>query len=418
MVVRDQPEKKIMHLPTIVGAGYSDFWHFQGRYCIVKGSRASKKSKTTALWHIVKMMQFPESNTLVIRKVFRTLENSCYSDLIWAIRRLGVEQWWHISKSPLQLTYIPTGQKILFRGLDDPLKVTSISVDVGALTFAWLEELYEITREEDFDILDESIRGAVAAPLFKRITGTMNPWNEKHFVKRRFFDTPNTANKLALSTTYECNEFLDDADRAVFEDMKIRNPKRYRVAGLAEWGVIEGLVYDNFEERSFDIEALRRKPGIKSGFGLDFGYTVDPSSLVCMLLDEDEKNLYVFDELYEKGLTNQMLAKKIIGMGYGKEVIHADAAEPKSIDELREAGLTSAKKCTKGSIMFGIQKIQNYKIIYHPRCVNFGTEINLYQMARDRFGVPTGAPEDENNHAMDAFRYGFLGIKQPNLMSF
>ena len=364
------------------------------------------------------MMQYPESNTLVIRKVFRTLENSCYSDLIWAIRRLGVEQWWHISKSPLQLTYIPTGQKILFRGLDDPLKVTSISVDVGALTFAWLEELYEITREEDFDILDESIRGAVAAPLFKRITGTMNPWNEKHFVKRRFFDTPNTANKLALSTTYECNEFLDDADRAVFEDMKIRNPKRYRVAGLAEWGVIEGLVYDNFEERSFDIDALRRKPGIKSGFGLDFGYTVDPSSLVCMLLDEDEKNLYVFDELYEKGLTNQMLAKKIISMGYGKEVIHADAAEPKSIDELREAGLTSAKKCTKGSIMFGIQKIQNYKIIYHPRCVNFGTEINLYQMARDRFGVPTGAPEDENNHAMDAFRYGFLGIKQPNLMSF
>lgn len=147
-----------LYLPDIVGKGYKQFWNFKGRYRVVKGSRASKKSKTTALWFITNMMKYPQANTLVIRKTYRTLKDSCFTELKWAIHRLQVDNFWEIKESPLEMTYKPTGQKIYFRGLDDPLKVTSISVDIGVLCWLWIEEAYEITKEADFDVIDESIR--------------------------------------------------------------------------------------------------------------------------------------------------------------------------------------------------------------------------------------------------------------------
>ncbi len=120
-----------IHLPDVVGKGYKTFWNFRGRYRVVKGSRRSKKSKTMALWSIYNLMKYPESNMLVVRKTYRTLKDSCFTELKWAIKRLKVEHLWQIKESPLEMTYTPTGQKIYFRGLDDPLKVTSITVDVG-----------------------------------------------------------------------------------------------------------------------------------------------------------------------------------------------------------------------------------------------------------------------------------------------
>ena len=125
-------------LKKVVGKSYNRFWHFKGRYRVVKGSRASKKSKTTALWYITNMMKYPGANTLVIRKTFRTLKDSCFTELKWAINRLCVQEFWEIKESPLEMTYLPTGQKIYFRGLDDPLKVTSITVNVGQLCWMWI----------------------------------------------------------------------------------------------------------------------------------------------------------------------------------------------------------------------------------------------------------------------------------------
>ena len=125
--------KKKVQLPELVGKGYGTFWRWKGRYRVCKGSRASKKSKTTALWYITNMMKYPQANTLVVRKTFRTLKDSCFTELKWAIHRLGVDAFWEIKESPLEMTYKPTGQKIYFRGLDDPLKVTSITVDIGCL---------------------------------------------------------------------------------------------------------------------------------------------------------------------------------------------------------------------------------------------------------------------------------------------
>ena len=394
-------------LPEVVGKGYGTFWRFKGRYRVCKGSRASKKSKTTALWFIVNMMKYPQANALVIRKTFRTLKDSCFTELKWAVHRLKVDAWWEFKESPLEAIYKPTGQKIYFRGLDDPLKVTSITVDVGVLCWAWLEEAYEVMNEEDFNTLNESIRGGVpeGSGLFKQWTITFNPWNEHHWLKKRFFDNPDDET-LALTTNYMCNEWLDAADIKVFEDMKKRNPRRYAVAGLGGWGIVDGLVYENWKEEAFDIDEIRSKPGIVSAFGLDFGYTNDPSTLFCGLLDQTNKRLFVFDEMYEKGLSNKRIAENINAMGYGKERITADSAEPKSIDELKSLGLR-VKGAMKGkdSIKNGIQWIQDLEIVIHPRCVNFITEISNYTWDTDKFGTRLNVPIDDFNHLMDAMRY-------------
>lgn len=410
-------ERRI-YLPDVIGRGYKTFWTWQGRYRVVKGSRASKKSKTTALWYIYNLMKHPAANLVVVRKVFRTLQNSCFSDLCWAIERLGVGAFWRATKSPLEITYKPTGQKILFVGLDDPLKITSLSVPRGVLCWAWIEEAYEITSEDAFNRLDESIRGRLPDGLFSQVTLTFNPWSGRHWLKKRFFDEP-SPNILAMTTDYRCNEFLSPSDLALFEEMK-KNPKRYRVAGLGDWGVVEGLIYDNWDEQAFDMDALRKQDDITAAFGLDFGFTTDPAALWCGLVDKGRKLIYIFDELYEKGLTNQELYRAIEARGYAKEKITADSAEPKSIEELRRAGIARIKKSRKGadSIRHGIQQIQNFRLIVHPRCVNTLRELSLYAWAKDRFDQYTGKPEDDNNHLMDAMRYALADVLRPNLVEF
>ena len=399
-----QTKAKQIYLPKIVGGGYGEFWRFKGRYRVCKGSRASKKSTTSALWFIVNLMKYPAANLLVVRATYNTLRNSCFTELKWAISRLGVAQYWQINLSPLEMTYLPTGQKIYFRGLDDPLKVTSITVDVGALCWLWIEEAYEIDSEESFDTLDESIRGQVPDGLFKQITLTFNPWNEHHWIKKRFFDAPDS-DVLAKTTNYLCNEFLDDADLRVFERMKRDNPRRYQVAGLGNWGVTEGLVYENFREQAFELSELPETA--RSYFGLDFGYTNDPTAFFCGMVDRDGKKIWVFDELYERGMSNERIAEKITEMGYAKEQITADSAEPKSIDRLRELGLRRIRPAQKGkdSILNGIDRIQDYEIIIHPKCRNFLTEIYNYTWDKDKFGRIINRPIDEYNHLMDAMRY-------------
>lgn len=406
--------------PELFGGGYDDFLNFRGRYRVIKGSRASKKSKTCGLSYIQNLMRYPDANLLVIRKTARTLQDSCFRELKWAIYRLGVERLWRCNLSPLEMTYLPTGQKIYFRGLDDPMKVTSITVDRGVLCWMWIEEAYEVTKESDFDMLDESIRGQTPAGLWKQITLSFNPWNEKCWIKPRFFDADPSPDVLAMTTNFLCNEWLDEADLRVFERMKQNNPKRYRTAGLGEWGVAEGLIFENWIEEDFDIEAIRQRPGIKAGFGLDFGYSVDPSALCCLFLDQGNRTIYVYDELYKKQLTNPQLYAEIERMGYRKERIAADAAEPKSISELRDLGMHNIRKARKGpdSVRHGIQQIQDYRIIVHPRCVNFITEISNYTWATDRNGNPTQDPIDEMNHLMDALRYGTADLLKKDLFSF
>lgn len=391
----------------VVGGGYGAFWHSRHRYDVVKGSRASKKSKTTALRTVKRIMQYPEANQLCVRKTFRSIKDSQYADLKWAANRLQVADKWSFTVSPLEATYLPTGQKILFRGLDDPVKVTSITVDQGYLCWLWVEEAYEILREADFDTLDESIRGKMPPGLFKQTTLTFNPWNDRHWIKARFFDKPDP-DVLARTTDYRCNEWLDESDMRMFERMRLHNPRRYQVAGLGNWGVVEGLVYENWEELRFDVkDVLAAHPGAVTVFGLDFGYTNDPTALFCGIYDKSSTQLWVFDELYEKGLSNKAIHGRVTAMGYGKERIVADSAEPKSIDELKGYGLR-VRPAQKGrdSVANGIQFVQGLKIWVHPQCVNFITEISNYMWDKDRFGRQLNKPIDDFNHLLDAMRYG------------
>jgi len=415
---------KRVDLAQIVGKGYGKFWRFKGRYRVVKGGRGSKKSCTMALWLIYNIMKYPLANAVVVRRYFNTHRDSTFAQLKWAINRLSVKHLWKATINPLELIYIPTGQKILFRGFDDPQSITSITVETGYLCWVWIEEAFQITNEEEFNKLDLSIRGAVPEGYFKQITFTFNPWSENIWLKKRFFDVyergEDRKNILCLTTNYLCNEFLDAEDLRVFEDMKIKNPRRYRIEGLGEWGIAEGLVYTNWKEYEFDIQALRNmtdrqgRPYYRELFGLDWGFSNDPTAFAALMVNEKDHQIFIFDEMYKYKMTNKMIADEIIRMGYGNELIKADSSEPKSIEEVRGFGLRRIRPAKKGpdSVRAGIQKLQDYEIFVHPRCVNALVEFNNYIWSKDKDGKVLNEPIDEYNHFMDAMRYASEDIGQ------
>lgn len=409
-------KQEVLDIRDVVGHGYGDYWNSRKRYTPCKGSRASKKSKTTALWIIYHMMQYPEANAVCVRRYQNTLRNSCFSDLQWAANRLKVEHLWDFPKSMLEITYRPTGQKILFRGLDDGLKVTSISVPKGVLCWVWVEEAYEISNEDDFNKLDMSIRGEVPEGYFKRIFITFNPWSANSWLKARFFDKPDD-DTFAKTTTFRCNEWLDDSDRNIFEKMRINNPRRFRIEGDGEWGIAEGLIFEKHSIEEFNVDEIRQTPGIISAFGLDFGFT-DPNAFTCSLIDNTNMIIYVFDEWYRTGVTNKTIADAIKEKGYGGQRIICDSAEPKSIQELCDEGI-KAEPSRKGkdSVNHGIQLIQNYEIRVHPRCTNFAVEIENYCWSKDKDGRPTDKPDHEFSHGMDSLRYAVTKALLPDLYS-
>lgn len=398
-----------LSLTDLIGKGYKEFWNSKKRFRVVKGSRGSKKSVTMAYWTIINMMANPEANMLVLRRYDRTLRQSCFAVLQWVLQKLEVAQYWKVTSAPMEMTYIPTGQKILFRGLDDPLKVTSIAVTHGVLCWVWIEEAYELEAEEDFNKLEMSIRGQVPKGLYKQFTLTFNPWSEC-WLKTRFFDNPDD-DTLAMTTTYTCNEWLDEADLKEFEKMRVNSPRRYRIEGLGDWGISEGLIYANTERRDIKLQDFIGKRGYHAFYGLDFGFT-DPTAFVGGFINFELKEIYILMEMYEPGLTNQDTAERLKAKGIRHEVIKCDAAEPKSIEELRKAGI-NAKAAAKGpdSVKFGIQKLQNFKIIYSPDCVNFEHEIKNYCWAKDRQGKQTDSPDHEYSHLMDALRYAIVDLK-------
>lgn len=412
-------------LKQIVGGGYDRFWNDKSRYRVLKGGKGSKKSTTTALNLIYRIMKYPGSNALVVRAVMQTHRDSTFAALSGAQNKLGVSHLWKNSVSPMQMIYKPTGQKIIFRGFDDVLKLASTTVEVGYLNFVWIEEAYEISSEADFDKLDLSVpRGAVPEGMFKQTTLTFNPWSAEHWLKGKFFDTEKH-DVSTYSTTYLCNEHLDSTDIAVFERMKETNYRKYAVAGLGEWGVADGLVYENYEIKAFDVAELgitRDENGkiledeswkYRSFFGLDYGYTNDPTAFIAMAVNPIDKTLFIYDEFYQLKMLNSDIAREIRRKGYAKERIRADAAEPKSNDDLRRLGITRIQPSVKGkdSIMNGIAFLQEYKIYISPACKNTIAEISSYCFEKDKAEKPTNMPVDKCNHLMDAMRYAAYDIR-------
>ncbi len=420
----------IFYLPDIVGKGYGAFWRDMHRYRVLKGGKGSKKSTTTALNLIYRLMKYSDSNLLVVRAVFNTHRDSTFAQLKWAQEKLGVSHLWENTVSPMEMKYKPTGQRVLFRGFDDVLKLASTTVSVGYLCWVWIEEAFEIASETDFEKLDLSMpRGNIPPHLFKQTTITFNPWSETHWLKKRFFDSADP-DVSCYSTNYLCNEFLDDTDRAVFERMRDTNYRRYAVAGLGEWGVAEGLVYENFEEMSFyfdekgNIVLDKRTVGdagpykvefwkIRHFFGLDYGYTNDPTAFVAFAVNPISKEVYIYDEHYETKMLNCDIAAMITKKGFAKERIRADCAEPKSNDDLRRLGISRIMPSIKGkdSILNGIAQIQEYKIYVHPRCKNMIAELSCYAWKKDINEKGINEPVDSNNHLCDALRYAFYDVR-------
>lgn len=431
-VLDSHVNKVLTNLPKLIGGSYGTFWHFKGRYRVVKGGRASKKSVTNSFWFPLNMMYYyhmhgAKPNTLVIRQYYNTHKDSTYAQLKWAINQAGVAHLWRFKLSPLELTYLPSGQKIMFRGMDDPDSVTSITVDDGDLCWTWWEEAYQVQNEEAFNKVDLSIRGQMHPALFKQHTLSMNPWSEKIWIKPRFFDVVNKetgisedGNILAITRNYDCNEFLSLDDIELFEHMKKNNPRRYWVEGLGNWGIIEGVVYTNWRMGEFDFNKLYAQRDGKGQrkhklmLGLDFGYSVDPAAFVALLVNERAKKIYVFNEMYETKYSNQQIYDHIKGMGFQHDRIWADSADPRTISELKMKGLSKIKGVKKGGKNYkeaAALVLQDYEIIVHPRCGNFEIEISNYSYSKDKkTGEILTKLADEFDHLMDAMIYATCKI--------
>lgn len=395
-------------LDEIIGGGYNKFFNNKNFYRVVKGSRGSKKSKTTALNFIFRIMQYSWSNLLVVRRFSNTNKQSTYTDLRWATNRLGVKHLFKFNDSLPEITYKPTGQKILFRGLDDPLKITSITVENGILCWAWFEEAYQIETFDKFSTVVESIRGSVDDPeFFKQITITFNPWSERHWLKPTFFDEDTKLNNtFSYTTTFKVNEWLDDVDIGRYEDLYRTNPRRARIVCDGDWGVAEGLVFENFEVKEFDwVKKLKDKQVV--AHGSDFGFTQDPTTLVSTIVDTQNKELWIYDEHYQRGMLTDEIYQMYIDKGLKNAEIIADSAEKRLITEIKRKGISNIKPSVKGqgSIMQGVQFIQGFKIYVHPSCEHTIEELNTYTFDQDKDGNWLNKPIDENNHILDALRY-------------
>ncbi|NQM30279.1 PBSX family phage terminase large subunit [Streptococcus suis] len=395
-------------LPKIVGKGYGQFWRSKNFYRVVKGGRGSKKSKTTALYYIVAILKHNWANLLVVRRFSNTNKQSTYTDLKWAANRLKVSHLFKFNESLPEITVKATGQKILFRGLDDPLKITSITVDTGLLSWLWLEEAYQVENQDKFETLVESIRGSIDAPdFFKQITITFNPWSERHWLKSAFFDEDTRKKDVfADTTTYRVNEWLDQQDIDRYEDLWRTNPRRAAVVANGDWGVAEGLVFENYEVKDFDIVSTIKRIG-ETTAGLDFGFTHDPTTFPRLAVDLDNRELWIYAEHYEHAMTTDDIFKMIVDADLQNAVITADSAEQRLIAELQAKGVRRLVPSIKGkgSINAGIDFMKQFKIYIHPSCVKTIEEFDTYIYKQDKDGKWLNEPIDSNNHIIDAIRY-------------
>ena len=403
----------MINISKIIGKGYKSFWNSKKRYVVIKGSRGSKKSTTTSIKLIYNLMKCATKglypSVLVIRRYGVTNKDSTYAQLQWAIDHLQVSHLFKCTTSPMQMVYKPTGQKILFRGLDEPQKITSITVKKGNICWVWFEEAYQIENESDFDKIDLSIRGIIPDGLYKQLILTLNPWNDGHWIKARFFDKQDD-DVLAITRNYDCNEFLGLDDLAVFEKMRIQNPKRYEVEGKGNWGHAVGLIYENWKVQDFDVDALLRKrnddyePLYRRINGLDFGMN-DPTVFVAMLADEKNYKIYIYDEFSGSGLGNKEIKNEIAHHGFLNETIYADN-EPRTIFELRRLGVSGIVGVGEKDVVPDIRKLQDYEFIIHPRCEETQKALMNYSWKTDKNGKATETPVHEFSHIPDAIRYG------------
>ncbi|MFC6178082.1 PBSX family phage terminase large subunit [Weissella sagaensis] len=402
-------------LPEMVSGAYAPLFNSKMRYIAYKGSRGSGKSEATATKVIYDIVTKPYVNWLVLRRYANTNRQSTFTLLQKVANRMGVGNLFQFNGSLPEITYKPTGQKILFRGADKPLSITSISVETGNLCRLWVEESYQLELEEAFNTVDESMRGIINDPNgFYQTVLTFNPWNEHHWLKKRFFDEKTkVANSLSLTTTYKDNPFLDQDYVNSLLEMTKRNPRRSRVAVYGDWGIAEGLIYENTVVEQFDIKEVIK--GAHVVRGMDWGFGPDPTAFIELAVNTKTKDVYIFNEMYKQHMLTNDILKWLLNNGYQRAEIRADYASggDRMIQELRNKGIPHMTRAHKYEILFGVTYLQDFKIHVLPKCQHTIKELNAYVYDKNKQGEWISKPVDRDNHLMDSMRYAV----EPLIMS-
>jgi len=375
---------------------------------IAFGGSASGKSVFKAQQAVIDVMSGGR-NYLICRQVGSTVRKSVFSEITKVITAFGVESLFPEQNKSIGLITCSNGYQIIFSGLDDAEKIKSITPAKGVITDIWVEEATE-TDKRTIQALYKRQRGG-SSEHKKRLSLTFNPILRSHWIYKTFFadigwtddQTEYRSDELTiLKTTYKDNRFLTEDD---IKDLENETDKYFHdVYTLGNWGVLGNVIFTNWSVQ--DLSGMHDQ-FTNNRNGLDFGYSNDPAAMWISHYDKMRKTIYVYDEFYEKGLTNDLLAVEIIKR-IGKQRIVCDSAEPKSIAELRNHGVsaTGARK-GKGSILHGIQWLQQQEIIVHTDCVNTQNELRSLKWKEDRSGEPVSPaqPVDRNNHLIDGGRY-------------
>ena len=343
-------------------------------------------------------------NWLCCRNVAKTIRNSVFNEVVKSIDSMGVRKQFRINKSDMVITCKLNKKQILFCGLDDPEKVKSITPQDGVLERIFIEEATEVKRESYLQ-LKKRLRGR--SDNSKHILMAFNPILKSHWIYKDFFGKwEDGKNKYEdkditiLKTTYKDNLFLTKSDRELLENET--DPYFYNVYTLGNWGVLGHVIFKNWRVENLS-KLIPTFDKIRNG--MDFGYSSDPNALLKAHIDKAQKKLYVYNEHYQAGMSDDELVR-VSRQTFGREYVTCDSAEPKTIDYLVMHGI-NAIPAVKGSdsILRGIRYLQGYEIVVHTECQNFKNEIEQYHWKEDKYGNAMADPVDKDNHLIDALRY-------------
>lgn len=372
----------------------------------LKGGRGSTKSTFVSVETVKGIMEDPQANAIVLRKVGDTLRESAYEQYQWAVEKLGVSHLWHASVAPMRLIYRPTGQQIRFRGADNPRKIKSAKFMTGYAKYIHYEEVDEFGNMEDIRSINQSlIRGGAITLVFY----TWNPprsqgnWVNKEIDQQKLREDTlvHHSDYLSVPTEWLGPDFINDA-----EHLKATNYARYAHEYL---GTVTGTgaeVFTNITQRRISDDEIKIFDKINRG--LDFGYAGHPLHYTENYYDSTRRKLYIFNEIHQVKLGNQKLVGMLKELNPLNGIIIADSAEPRTINELNQYGLRikGARK-GPGSVDHGIEWLSDLEeIIIDPeRCPNTAREFSGYEVDRDREGNLKGTYPDRDNHSLDATRY-------------
>ena len=367
---------------------------YSHRWEVYMGSAGSAKSYFITQKLIIRACS-EKIKILVCRRTGTTIRNTCFSLFKRVLSKWQLTPFVKIRETDFNIKF-PNGSEIIFIGLDEETKLLSLD-GIGCI---FIEEVFEVPLPI-VEQLNIRLRGDTEN---KQIIMAFNPISKNHWLYNFCEENP-PESFLYIHSTYKDNPFLDAENVRILEEMKTRNPQKYRVYGEGQWGVdAEGLVFQNWRTEVFDNAEIKGQLMV----GLDFGFVNDISAIVASLLDEENKRIYIFKEYGATNKTNADLIRIITELGFSKSVIVADCAEPKSIAEIKSGGINKIRACKKGqdSIIHGIQKLQNYEIIIHPDCAGVITEFENYLWQKDKnTGLYLNKPIDDFNHYIDALRY-------------